>query len=366
MINFGAMNTGTSRESKMKSTSLKKLLAYSWPFILAILIFLSTLVAAGRGGLIEQIYSQGIYPVLAGMLSSLSKLFSFSLWDIFWIVFIVSILTGLILVFFKKVRPGRFVIRLLQVIAILYSLFYILWGYNYFRPKIQDRMGWKPVAYDEAMLRSVLDTVISETNRNYISLKISDNKVVDSLIEASYRINSRTLGIKYPNGSRRPKIMIFSKLYGKMGLSGYFGPFFNEVHVNSNSLAMDYPFLLGHEKAHQFGIASEAEANLISFIICTNSHDQRLKYSGYMTLLLYFLHDASHLKDYQAYVKLIDSRVLEDLRYRKKYYQGLENVKLSNMQTAANDRYLKVNHIEKGVRNYDQVTALVISWYSNR
>ena len=151
-----------------------------------------------------------------------------------------------------------------------------------------------------------------------------------------------------------------------MGLSGYFGPFFNGIHVNGYLLPMDYPFLLGHEKAHQFGVTSEAEANLVAYVICVTSEDQRLRYSGYQSLLLYFLRDAHHLKDYKDYLNKIDQRVLKDLQYREKYYEGLLNNTLSDMQTAANNSYLKANNIEKGVKNYNQVVSLVISWYYNR
>ena len=105
--------------------------------------------------------------------------------------------------------------------------------------------------------------------------------------------------------------MIFSMLYGEMGLSGYFGPFFNEIHVNGYLLPMDYPFLLGHEKAHQFGITSEAEANLIAYVICVTSEDQRLRYSGCQSLLLYFLRDAHHLKEYKDYLNKINQPVLK-------------------------------------------------------
>jgi hypothetical protein len=128
---------------------------------------------------------------------------------------------------------------------------------------------------------------------------------------------------------------------------------------------MDYPFTLAHEKAHQFGITSEAEANLVAFVVCINSEDQRLRYSGYQSLLLYFLNDASHLKKYREYLDKVDKRVLQDLRYRQTYYQGLQNKTLSDMQTAANNSYLKANNIEKGVKNYNQVVSLVINWYYN-
>jgi hypothetical protein len=71
------------------------------------------------------------------------------------------------------------------------------------------------------------------------------------------------------------------------------------------------------------------------------------------------------MKDYKEYLSKINEKVLADLRYRQKYYRGLENKKLSDMQTTVNDVYLKANRIDKGVKNYDQVVSLVISWYFN-
>ena len=215
------------------------------------------------------------------------------------------------------------------------------------------------------IFRSILDTLIVQSNSTYLTISSSDYSKIDSLVEESYRKNSSDLGINYPNGTRRPKTMLFSNLFLKSGVSGYFGPFFNEIHVNHYLLPIDYPFLLGHEKAHQFGITSEAEANLVAFVICIKSDDQRLKYSGYQSLLLYFLKDASKMKEYKDYLNRIDKRVIGDLRYRQKYYEGKQNKTLSKMQTAANNGYLKVNHIEKGVMNYNQVVSLVISWYYN-
>jgi hypothetical protein len=159
--------------------------------------------------------------------------------------------------------------------------------------------------------------------------------------------------------------MIFSSFFGKLGVNGYFGPFFNEIHINSYLLPVDYPFVLAHEKAHQFGITSEAEANLAAFIICIKSGDRQLRYSGYQSLLLYFLKDASQIKEYREYIDKIDKRIIQDLRSRQKYYLGLENKNMSDMQSAVNDAYLKANKIEKGVKNYDQAVSLVISWYYN-
>lgn len=337
----------------------------TWPFFLALITFALTRIAVHNAALTERLYTKGVYPVIASILSFFSNMFPFSLWDVFWIIFILVVIAGLILVFFRKIKPGFYFLRLLQVLAILYTFFYFVWGFNYFRPGISDRMSWKVPVQDEKLFRTVLDTLIAETNKNYISISKTDYHLFDSLVEESYSNLKSRLGINYPNGKRRPKNMIFSKFYGKLGLSGYFGPFFNEVHINKILLPVDYPYVLGHEKAHQLGFTSESEANLAGYVVCINSPDQRLRYSGYLSTLLYFLRDASHLGDFHDIVKTIDKRVIDDIRNRQKYYQELENVKLSDFQTSVNNSYLKANHIENGVKNYNEVVSLVIEWSVN-
>ena len=350
---------------KLRIGRTRKIIVISWPFFLALLVFLSIQFAIRNAKMVEHYYSIGIYPFIAKFFSSFSNLISFSLWDVFWVLIILMIFIGLVLVLFKKLKFGWYILRTIQLLAVLYSFFYIVWGYNYFRPKIEKRIGWESPKADEMIFRPILDSIILQTNYNYIFISYSDYSKIDSLIEESYRTNSPELGINYPNGTRRPKTMIFSSFFAKLGVNGYFGPFFNEIHVDSYLLPTDYPLVLAHEKAHQFGITSEAEANFVAFVICVKSGDLRLKYSGYQSLLLYFLKDASHMKDYKEYLNKIDKNVIQDLRFRQKYYLGLENKNLSKMQTAVNNAYLKANKIEKGVKNYDQVVSLVISWYHN-
>jgi hypothetical protein len=344
---------------------MRKIFIYSWPLFLSALVFLSIRVSVKNPGLIEHYYSNGIYPIIAKSISFFSNFIPFSLWDVFWVLIILLIISGLVLVIFKKIKFGWYGLRTLQLLAILYSLFYIMWGYNYFRPKIEKRIGWDNPKDYEMNFRSILDSIIVLTNSNHISISSFDYPLIETLVEDSYHRRSQELGINYPNGTRRPKTMLFSAFYGKLGLSGYFGPFFNEIHVNHYLLPMDYPFILAHEKAHQFGICSEAEANFVAYVICITSNNQRLKYSGYQSLLLYFLRDASQMKEYKEYLDKIDKNVIRDLRFRQKYYQDMQNVTLSKVQSAANNSYLKANNIEKGVKNYNQVVSLVISWYYN-
>jgi hypothetical protein len=356
----------SEKGKSIKINRTRRVILNVLPFIPAALVFLCIKFADRKSELVETYYSEGLYPHFAKWLSSLSNLFPFSLWDLFLTISVLLIIIGIILVVFRKLKLGWYGLRVAQYVALLYSVFYIVWGFNYFRPPIETRLGWTKTNADINVFRSILDSVIVQTNLSYDSVSVSDYSAINELIEESFLRNSGKLGIQYPNGTRRPKPMIFSSFIAKVGISGYFGPFFSEVHLNSSLLPMDYAFSLAHEKSHQFGISNEAEANLVAFMVCTTSDDKRLKYSGNLFLLLYFLDDASHLNDYHDYVKKIDRQVIKDLHYRRIYYERLDNKTLDNAQSAVYNTYLKANHIEEGVKNYNQVVALVISWYQNR
>jgi len=349
----------------MKKLILKNFYRYL-PVLIALLVFISTRVAVRNPQIVEKYYSDGIYPVVAVALSSFSSIFRFSIWDLFWAVLILILLTGLFLAIFRRIKPGKFFLRFIQVVSVMYIWLYISWGYNYFRPDIYTRMGWKTPAANEAEFRTVFDTIISRVNRNYMKFDSSGFSDIDSLVELSYKKKSNYLGINYPNGSRRNKKMIFNSLMDKTGIFGYYGPFFSEIHITANGLPFDYPAALAHEKAHQFGISSEAEANLFSYIICTTSDDKRLLYSGYMSFLVYFINDATQIQDYHEYIKKIDKRVYDDILYRQDYYNSLQNKTMEKVQSVAYDAYLKSNNIKSGIKNYNQVVAMVISWFINQ
>jgi hypothetical protein len=352
-------------DKHIKVFGIRRIILATWPFVLAVLVFLCVRLAIGNSEFVEHYYSTGLYPFIAKTFSSFNSLFPFSVWDVFWTLTVLLIISGLFLVAFKKIKLRCFSLRVAQFFGLLYSLFYFVWGFNYFRPMIEIRNGWMRPGADEIVFRSILDTLITHTNLSYTSVSFPEYSNIDILIEDSYHKNSTEIGINYPNGIRRTKTMLFSSFFAKLGVNGYFGPFFNEVHLNNRVLPMEYPFILAHEKAHQFGIASEAEANLAAFIVCTASEDRRLQYSGYVYILVYFLSDAALLKDFKDYINKIDKPVIGDLQFRRSYYKNLQKEKLKKVQTAANDAYLKTNHIEKGVKNYNQVVSLVISYYHN-
>jgi hypothetical protein len=343
----------------------RRLILNALPFIISVIIFIFVRLAVKNPQIVETSYSESIYPYIARTLSFLNGFFKFSLWDVFWVIFGLLIITGLVAVIIKKLKLRKYLLRTMQAIAILYAAFYILWGYNYFRPAIGIRLGWENYKPDEGVFRQILDTLIIRTNHCRVTVSNSDYSSLNNLIEEAFIRNRSELNINFPALKIRPKTMLFSSFAVKLGLSGYFGPFTNEVNLNSKLLPFDYPFSLAHEVAHKYGVANEAEANLVAFVICTSSDDQRLNYSGYMMLLLYFLNDAEKLSDYKTLLSKIDKAVINDLRFRFDYYNKLQNKILEKLSSAANDAYLKANHIKTGIKNYNHVVALAIGWYRN-
>src|SRR5665647_388119 len=137
----------------VSKVGIRRFFLVACPFILALLVFLTVRYAVHHARFVETYYSTGIYPFIARLFSGLSNLIPFSLWDIFWLITIVLILSGLVFVVFRRMKLYKFVLRLLQFLALLYCFFYLVWGFNYFRPKIESRIGWEKQKEDETVFR---------------------------------------------------------------------------------------------------------------------------------------------------------------------------------------------------------------------
>jgi Protein of unknown function (DUF3810) len=356
----GVLNPAKQQIQYLMKFSLKKInlsLVNLLPFASALLIFFLVELGTRYPEITESWYSKGLYPVIASLFSAISGLFPFSLWDIFWALFVLFALFTLGRVILRKLKPGRFLLRTLQVAAILYSFFYLSWGFNYFRLPIENRLHWNRQIDKTDIFPDVLDSLISSANASRIEYPATDYPTIDSLVEASYRDHATAFGYSYPNGSRRAKTMTFTSFFAKSGVSGYFGPFFNEVHLNGKLLPTEYPFVLAHEKAHQFGYSGEAEANFMAWYICNASNDKRLKYSANI------LGDRFHREAIREYLKRFDKKAMADIMAQRNHWMALRNETLDRAQTTANNAYLKTNKIHEGVMNYNSVVKLTLEWY---
>ena len=310
----------------------------------------------------ESVYSQTLYPAIAFVLSFLSKQVSFSMDDAFYVLLAVFLIILLILIIIRKIKFRRFLLLIVQTLAICYVLFYWFWGFNYFRIGINNRLQIAKSRPDTIQFVRVFEKLIAQTNESYCTFENTNYTIIDSLMEASYKKNASFLMLKYPQGNRRPKPITLSSFFAKASIAGYYGPFFSEVHLNDSLMMIEYPAVLAHECAHQFGIPSEAEANFYSWLVCSHSESQQLRYSANISMVSYFLSQAKRLHNFPDLVHQIGKPVLDDLRKVQDHWERMRNEEIDKVAGKVNDVYLKTNKIEKGVEDYFGVVQFVMDF----
>lgn len=308
-------------------------------------------------------YMVKAYPAVATILSFTSGLFPFSVYDIFIVIAVLYLLKLILFVIIRQASFKDFLFSLVRFVTILIAWFYLGWGISYFRKDYYSRSNIQETTFNADNLRDFTSDFIMYANNSYIEFEVIEKEEVRKELERTYNYIHEPLALNYPNGKRRLKKMVFESLFTKMGISGYFGPFFNEIHVNNYSLNVTYPFTLAHEMAHQFGIAKESEANLYAFIVCINSKDERIRYSAFISTISYLLNDVRNLlpDEYEEVISSINPGIIRDLQRNREHWLSARNNTLSNVQNKVYDAYLKSNKVSTGRENYSEVVGLLIS-----
>jgi len=332
------------------------------PIWLAIITFGLTELFSHFPKITETVYSQMIYPVFAFSLSFISQWFSFSLDDAFYGLLILFLLTVFLLTICRKIKFGKFLLLMIQTLAICYVIFYWFWGFNYYRSGINNRLSIVRSKPDTVQFVKVLESLIERTNASYCTFDSISKTEIETLVESAYQKNASFLKIKYPVGTRNPKSITLSSFFAKAGIAGYYGPFFSEVHLNDSLMMIEYPQVLGHEFAHQFGITGEAEASFYSWLVCTQSDSKQLQYSANINTLTYFLSQARRLHNFKELVQQINKPVIDDIRKVQKHWESMRNEKIDKAAGKVNDVYLKTNKIKKGIEDYFGVVQFVMDF----
>ena len=328
----------------------------------AIITFGFTKLAYRFPSVTEKIYSQFIYPIIARIISPISNIFSFSLDDFFYVLLILTLLLLIILLSIRKIAFAKAGKIALNILSATYILFYFLWGFNYFRNDLNERLKLEKHEPNTKAFLVQLKKLVENTNKSWCSFEDWDVEKVDQNIENSYKKLAPVLKIKYPSGKRNPKSITVSRFFAQAGISGYYGPFFNEVHVNSYILPIEYPYILAHEKAHQLGVTNEAEANFYAWLVCTKSNSKQLKYSANLHVLQYFLYQGYQLEEYPEIIAKLDKRVKKDLQAIREHWMSMRNEKIDEAASKVNDFYLKTNKIKDGVKEYSGVVKFVMDY----
>lgn len=328
---------------------------------------LAAAVAPAAPVVTERWFSTGLYPRVQHVVTPLSNRVPFALFDLLTAVAIAAL--GIVLV--GAVRAGWRAHRLAPVLhvlrrlavgaAVVYLAFLLLWGFNYRRVPMTERLRIDPGAATAGeVLRLGLDAVERlnalhgaahqsgwrEAPWNNTALRQAFTAVQGELSDGPAAVPGRL------------KQTLFGPYLRWASIDGMINPFGLEALANPDLLPFERPFVAAHEWAHLAGYADEAEASFVGWLTCVRA-DIEAQYSGWLGLYWQIAGEASEAERARLGDALAPGprRDLEAIvaRVRRGEWPWLQRAGWRMY-----DRYLKANRVEEGVRSYGLVVTLIL------
>lgn len=292
----------------------------------------------------------------------------FSVGDILYLAALFVLMAMFIRWFYLLIRIRRYhhdlahsLIDTINALGVIYLLFFIGWGGNYYRPTLSK--FWKlPVdgKTTESSIRAYDSFLIQRLNALAPDYRGVSFNATNERARHYYRTltDSRT-----KLRSMKAKASLYGYFMEYLGIQGYYNPFTGEAQVNSMLPEFMLPFVVCHEMAHQSGIAAEDDANLLSYAVCTAAPDRAFVYSGYFNLWLYAQSrfrsiDSIEAKKFLAKLNPVSKAQLDTLRALRRKYRS----NISEYSGQLYDSYLRLHHQKDGINSYDNVTLTAWMW----
>ena len=316
------------------------------------------------------LYSQHLYPIISYVLSLFSNWFPFAIGDLFIFFSIIGVLAFPIYGRIKKMSWKKILLRDGEYLLWVYVWFYIAWGLNYSQPNFYQRTKTPYLAYTPENFQEFVAEYVDSLNNSYVPVQgLNKDQVREEATRLYYEL-SDSLGVHHPpHPYPRVKTMVFTPFISMVGVTGSMGPFFCEFTLNGDLLPINYPSTYAHELAHLLGISSEAEANFYAYQVCTRSESDKIRFSGYFSILNHVVGNARRLlseDEFKALVDRIRPEIKEIAKENQEYWMAKYSPIVGDIQDWIYDLYLKGNKIESGRQNYSEVIGLLISYQASR
>lgn len=285
-------------------------------------------------------------------------------------VAVIPLAVLIIWLFVLSKRKLRFFVSLISIACVCFILFYCVIGFNYSKESVYDTMELSLSEDDSAFIEDAARYYLTELNSAAETVTFTDGH---SVMNMSFNDMSQNILETYKN------IEIFDFLYdfdltpkqyfptffmNYSGTTGMFFPLAAEINVCANIPDRDLPATTAHEIAHSKGIMNEGECNFIAEIVCINSDNDYVRYSG-LSVIFARLVNEIYKTDTDLYHELLNElnpSVLSDYAYANEFYTNFEGI-ISQISDKINDIYLKSNNVSGGVTSYSQAVKGILAYY---
>lgn len=326
-------------------------------------------------------YSITVYPVLVNTIGRFSSIFPFSLSEAG--LYLAAVFCILNLLFLIK-KPLAALSHLFFLACLLLFLYTADCGINYYRTPFSYEAGMVMEQSSAGELYSLclflteqINSTLTETDHSGDALKgLYPGQTEDTPLPSAAMLRElgmegvksmKGLGTAYPQLSGYypyPKPLMNPRLLSIQQLCGIYSPFTIEANYNREMPYYNIPHTICHELSHLKGFMREDEANFIGYLACIGSDSPDFRYSGYLTGWVY-AGNALAKADLEAYYGLygrLAPEAARDLAWNNQFWDRFDG-KVAEASTQLNDRYLKANNQEDGVRSYGRMVDLMLAYY---
>ncbi|PPK86493.1 uncharacterized protein DUF3810 [Neolewinella xylanilytica] len=326
---------------------------------------------------LEIAYSRGLFPLFRSVWDHSIGLVPVPVFYLFWAGII-----GLIVLEMRRFRRISSAatekrkrraalavgLHLLAYLITLVIAFLWLWGYNYGRQPVEERLAFElyepplPELRERvfrmgdrlAHLRAAVthDTVAISIDRFPTDLEVSVRPLVAAALERH----------RYPApGAPRAWELLPNGILLRLSTAGVYWPWAGQGNIDAGLHPLQKPAVMAHELAHAYGFGDEGTCSFWGYLAADESDDPLLRYA---LELAYWRHIAGLLRyaDPEGYLEWRESRLapgirndLEAIYANGEQYRDIAPV----LRDATYTAYLKAQGIEEGLLNYGRVVRMV-------
>lgn len=249
--------------------------------------------------------------------------------------------------------------------------FLVLWGYNYGRIPVEQKLGlelkappWEvlqaQIEQEAATLGQLRSQIPGVTDAalgpDYFPADMED-QLRDGLEEVLTYYN-------YPVvGSVRGRTLYPKGIFLRFSSAGLYLPWTAEGHIDAGLLHLQRPYTMAHELAHGYGFGDEGTCSFWSYLTAFRVADPTLRYAirlGYWRRIAarWARFDPDGYQEFRAALPAGIIADLEAININNARYPDI----MPRFRDAAYDSYLKAQGIAEGMQNYGKVVLMVEAW----
>lgn len=319
--------------------------------------------------------------VIRAVLATLTTWIPFSLEETL-LLFSPVLLGFLVYVLFRLAKKGlpsviRFTAGLLSCVALAYGLFAFGYEGGYYGSTLDQKLGWqKEKVSAEDLYHTGLclvreaETVLDEIDfaPDGASMMPHTYFEMNRELNKAYRTTCETYPfIQKLRSNTKPVLLSVPMTYTH--LSGVYTFFVTgEANVNVNYPDYIVATSAAHEMAHQRGIAREDEANMMAFLVCMNSDDPYLRYSGCVDVLLSVCNSLASANSalYGELWARMPSAVKKEYAAYSAFFDRYRENKAAEVTENVNNSYIEHHGQAEGTKSYGLVVDLVVAYYKDK